>query len=60
MSRVRENRMHGSKRRGLETERTCSATVPAPDPTGRLVVGQASATENPVFNTPRRYGRQAG
>ncbi|RZB19302.1 hypothetical protein StrepF001_10565 [Streptomyces sp. F001] len=33
MSRVRENRTHGSMRRGLETERTYSATAPAPDPT---------------------------
>jgi hypothetical protein len=30
-SRVRENCMHGLKRRGLETER--HATAPVPDPT---------------------------
>ncbi len=29
--------MHGSKRRGLETERTHSATAPAPDPTAPSV-----------------------
>ena len=32
--------MHGSKRRGLETERTDSATAPVPDPTALLLQGE--------------------
>jgi hypothetical protein len=44
-SRVRENRMHGLRRRGLETER--HATAPVPDPTQPLEIEPQYGTAGP-------------
>ncbi|RZB17831.1 hypothetical protein StrepF001_18655 [Streptomyces sp. F001] len=66
MSRVRENRTHGSMRRGLETERTYSATAPAPDPTpDPLILIRSRDSRTAVLHASRcratsREGTAAG